>query len=147
VERLCHISDYVGLRNGLAVTDGEGCVTVGHIPHIFRYEPVTGHLTHRLQHALVGDAPPRQLSLHHLVAGFFKAGWFVKHGRFPSHCPFPFNHQVRDLRVGPWETPGHPCLPQGTLAPALQVQVSADLARAGGTLCSICQATLHEPWR
>src|SRR5213592_3447648 len=68
LEELRHERDDVGLGDGLFLADRERVVAVRAPAERLLHEEVARHLTHRAEHAHVGDPAALELLLHHLRA-------------------------------------------------------------------------------
>src|SRR6187399_2466472 len=68
LQRLCHEGDDIGLRNGLAVSDGHGEIAVSQRTPGFWNEHVARHEEHRVQHPRVMDVASPELFIDHATA-------------------------------------------------------------------------------
>src|SRR5262249_52072959 len=69
------------LRDGLPLADGKRPVVVRVAAEALRHEELAGHTSHRLEHAVVGDAARTQLAFDHLRA---RAGRVDRRAHFAS---------------------------------------------------------------
>jgi NAD+ kinase len=65
---LRHVGDDEGLRDGLAVSDGQWRIAVGCVAHLLWNEEMARHLAHRGEDAFVGNVTCGDLFFHHAVA-------------------------------------------------------------------------------
>ena len=56
LQRLGHVADDVGLRDRLAVADGDGTILVGAAAQIVRHELLARHADQRVEHPSIADA-------------------------------------------------------------------------------------------
>ena len=93
---LRHQGNDVRLRDCLVITDRQWTIFVTAVPHIVRNKFFARDLRHRRQHALVLNAPRRQLLLHHLLALTGKI--LDRHGLSPAthRCERRQNQKFRN---------------------------------------------------
>ena len=72
LQPLDHQRDDVGLRDRLAVLDGQRTVPVAHLTVRVGNEAFPGHLAHRIKHPLVANAAFGDLAADHLFALLFE---------------------------------------------------------------------------
>src|SRR5690606_30592902 len=66
-EKLCHVSDDEGLRNGLVAADGQRRIAISVCAQIFRYKFMAGNGPDGIQHARIMYAARAKLVCQHVL--------------------------------------------------------------------------------